>query len=914
MDMFGKWKELSKIIFRKSSRQVTLEPSAQTVGDPTVNIPDMAGTTQDMVLRTQSQILTNKSIDADTNTITNIENADIKALAAIDASKIADGSVSNAEFQRLDGVTSAIQTQIDSKVTGPGSATDNAFARFDGTTGKLVQNSTAALGDTGIATGLTIDGDDNTVQDLPETAIKTNVTNASKFFTRNASGVPESATKAVPTGAVVGTTDSQALSNKSAAGLVATDYIEFDTQGSDPASPAGAGDVRVYSKDKFLYTKDSDGTVTQVGAGSGGRNYLAQDFFGNSVGTVGSGNVSDTGNRSTGTMTAWQTTNSANISISSSATTPLRETGSFLTTGSGNAAAGTTFIESKGFNLDNVDLGKPVSVIFDVSGSTLASDWDVCVVRYNSSGTFQEKISIAGTASTGTPASALIPTGTTTFRGFFLPSNTQSDYYAIRWRRLANAVNIRFDSLQVGPFSYQVGYAGTDWIAFTPTGTFTTNTTYTGYYRRVGDSMEIQYNLTFAGAPNSVVCSVNLPSGFSIDTTKMADGTNKNFSLGTGNARDASSGDSFPLSMRYSNTTTILIIPMDVSGTAVRTNNDLNATNPFTIAVNDTIDVFTVRLPIAQWSSNVQLADRAVEEFASNTSSTDADDTTSFAYGPDGSAGIFGTTALTSERIKRVRFQTPILPTDQLVIQIKQSSTSQWVNVCDATYQSGVGAFQYQNGLGYGMGIDYVAINSTDIGVAFGRYRSASGATYGAAGSSWATSLTTATRWRVRKVSGGAAVGYPISSDNISAPVSPSQIMVSGGNGQGSTNTMIRRFTGTVSSTGSDITYADSATLGGTFTINRAGLYAITYADTISASGPADMGISINSNQLTTKINSITDANVVVAAKFPNATGLCVAATIRCAAGDVLRAHGDNGLTLATGTFNVRFIVTRVGP
>ena len=31
---------------------------------------------------------------------------DIKASAAIDASKIADGSVSNAEFQRLDGVTS----------------------------------------------------------------------------------------------------------------------------------------------------------------------------------------------------------------------------------------------------------------------------------------------------------------------------------------------------------------------------------------------------------------------------------------------------------------------------------------------------------------------------------------------------------------------------------------------------------------------------------------------------------------------------------------------------------------------------------------------------------------------------------------------------------------------------------------
>lgn len=42
-----------------------------------------------------------------------IVNADINTSAAIDASKIADGSVSNTEFQRLDGVSSDIQTQLD---------------------------------------------------------------------------------------------------------------------------------------------------------------------------------------------------------------------------------------------------------------------------------------------------------------------------------------------------------------------------------------------------------------------------------------------------------------------------------------------------------------------------------------------------------------------------------------------------------------------------------------------------------------------------------------------------------------------------------------------------------------------------------------------------------------------------------
>ena len=47
-----------------------------------------------------------------------IVNADVNTSAAIDASKIADGSVSNTEFQRLDGVTSDIQTQINNKIDG----------------------------------------------------------------------------------------------------------------------------------------------------------------------------------------------------------------------------------------------------------------------------------------------------------------------------------------------------------------------------------------------------------------------------------------------------------------------------------------------------------------------------------------------------------------------------------------------------------------------------------------------------------------------------------------------------------------------------------------------------------------------------------------------------------------------------
>jgi len=64
-----------------------------------------------------AQTLTNKTIDADANTVTNIANAQIKAGAGIDATKIADGSVSNTEFQALDGVSSSIQTQLNSNAS-----------------------------------------------------------------------------------------------------------------------------------------------------------------------------------------------------------------------------------------------------------------------------------------------------------------------------------------------------------------------------------------------------------------------------------------------------------------------------------------------------------------------------------------------------------------------------------------------------------------------------------------------------------------------------------------------------------------------------------------------------------------------------------------------------------------------------
>jgi hypothetical protein len=74
-----------------------------------------ADNTSDATKNAAIATLTNKSIDAASNTITNIGNAEIKALAGIDPTKIGGGSVDNTEYSYLNGVTSAIQTQIDGK-------------------------------------------------------------------------------------------------------------------------------------------------------------------------------------------------------------------------------------------------------------------------------------------------------------------------------------------------------------------------------------------------------------------------------------------------------------------------------------------------------------------------------------------------------------------------------------------------------------------------------------------------------------------------------------------------------------------------------------------------------------------------------------------------------------------------------
>lgn len=144
------------------------------------------------------------------------------------------------------------------------------------------------------------------------------------------------------------------------------------------------------------------------------------------------------------------------------------------------------------------------------------------------------------------------------------------------------------------------------------------------------------------------------------------------------------------------------------------------------------------------------------------------------------------------------------------------------------------------------------------------------------------------------------------------------RVIVKDGNDVGSLSTRIRRFTTVDTWEGTSIMYADSATLGGTFTITKAGWYAMNYLEAFNASVATYAGISLNSAQLTTSITGITFATRL-AAFTVSAGAAVISRKSGCAfrylnVGDVIRAHVSDAASWADfGAGDVvRFEIARV--
>ena len=161
--------------------------------------------------------------------------------------------------------------------------------------------------------------------------------------------------------------------------------------------------------------------------------------------------------------------------------------------------------------------------------------------------------------------------------------------------------------------------------------------------------------------------------------------------------------------------------------------------------------------------------------------------------------------------------------------------------------------------------------------------------------------------------------GYLLAADSSTATglvwqlgaVGNHEVIVTTGNGHGSTNTAIRRFTTTKSSVGTSITYADSAANGASFTINDTGVYAIAYSDACNTTG-TNYGVSVNSAQLTTAIQSITAADrVSIAAVTSTNTSVAAFAIVALSAAAVIRPHTDASPNV-TDPYLTTFAIRRI--
>jgi microcystin-dependent protein len=364
-----------------------------------------------------------------------------------------------------------------------------------------------------------------------------------------------------------------------------------------------------------------------------------------------------------------------------------------------------------------------------------------------------------------------ISTNASIFKCVFIPSTSKNYRLFFHIKTIdAIAYQIRLDELNIGSKVVLTGAA----IGVTQTYPLTIGATTTpptkgtivqdiATWTRRGDKMawNYRYKQSSAGGAGSGSYLFPLPSGFTIDTTKHP--------IGSAVGYCKLSNDVAELSI-----STVVGVVVVASATAFY----LTTVSPSTSDFLSNMGSTSFSLPnanlsinaqaevtIAEWTSNVNLA-TDFQEFASNSSATDANDTTSFVYGPGGSAGILRATTLASTRRKRVRFTRPIQATDKLILEFYVRGL--WVPVELANLRvtsvaplliSRLGTINGTISDTNTAGVGLEQVNATDVDVVFGRWFWWAD---GGAVLNWSdTNFETGVKWRVRKVSNGNMAEQP---------------------------------------------------------------------------------------------------------------------------------------------------------
>jgi hypothetical protein len=220
-----------------------------------------------------------------------ITNAKVAAAAAIDATKIGGGAVSNLEFSYLDGVTSAIQTQIDSKqatITGSATTIDTesltaSRAVISNSSSKIAVSATTDT-ELGYVSGVTsaiqtqIDAKQATITGGATTITSSDLT-ASRALASSASGkVAVSAVTSTELGYVSGVTS--AIQTQLGTKLTASNNLSDVSSTSTARTNLGLGTIATQNANNVAVT---GGTITGLGDPSSTSEAATKNYVDNLV-------------------------------------------------------------------------------------------------------------------------------------------------------------------------------------------------------------------------------------------------------------------------------------------------------------------------------------------------------------------------------------------------------------------------------------------------------------------------------------------------------------------------------------------------------------------------------------------------------------------------------------------------------
>jgi hypothetical protein len=478
------------------------------------------------------------------------------------------------------------------------------------------------------------------------------------------------------------------------------------------------------------------------GSGSGEINLIENPNGSSALDNDSTNDVGDWVDSGTGTTSAITST-AADIPLY-----PIKETAIKIT----NDGSSTGYTRYR-FTLPPSLISRKLKISWEqvVSTSTAYVSGDFKIEMYSNASSDYSGAYTAISLSTDVSSVSSIPASTGKFQTTF--DTTTATYLELRITRVAGSASsyISLNEIVVGPGINPQGAV----IGPTETCTFTgsfTNTTYTAKRTRKGEWAEYQVLMTLTGTPGAATLTLTLPTGDTIDTSLLVDSSM--FAPGSVVQLLDTGTAGYVGVVRVESSTTIGIYYMDDAAAAV-TRTAVTQAAPYTFANTDKIDI-TFKVPLTRYagSGTVNVSNNDVE-YAYNTGTWDATDTTSFGYGPAGK--IMGG-ALTALRTKRVRFQTPISNTDRLELEFSLGG-SIWFPAYGFNDGAGNAFLASYDSTGSGSAsagafLLPVSGSSTDVDVQFFRY--ANLANDDAPTTAWQATWY----WRVKKSNGGQAVGF----------------------------------------------------------------------------------------------------------------------------------------------------------